>query len=603
MMIRSYGLDIEQANLNDLLGKLTFYLKKETMSKEEWQNCVFIAVQQYGKAGYDTKALALADTVDSSYFESLERLFFDILHLRALMNTGNYDKAIGQIEDLYERTQKLTWKGENQPSVKSGALVEIGKSCLILKNYLQLMECSSKEVIEKLKNIIKSCNIELITSYENGLYNDIDHYTGALSNLGADQIRSKLDEEQEQGLQLIQRAIEIKLRVGNWVGVANSYNALSTYSFTKKDYKNALAYIKKDCILSEKYSSYKDLIITLLHMSNLYMEMRQMKEAREAVRRAQSLVQSIDNNILNERCQIQLNLIDQTAKKIVQDGQALGRKAPCVCGSGNSYQDCCGQADFDYNLLNDVIGLPLLPYSRLDESNMAYSHQNRIADLNRFMCKIADSETRLSFLELFGKGAYMELYELPDMSSIHLKSAQTLLENASEGNILEEISVAISVVILSISALEAFVNQLAYFLGTVNELPRYIHGKVPVEILNGIEDYQRNTRLVDKIQILFSIVYDGDWKRDSFEDYQNLNKLISLRNELVHFKSTDYHRIIPPQEENILKGLDLTIKLRDVPNAWPFKLLTLSFAEWGIRTVEHTIVHVKEVYQKHMQCQ
>ena len=73
--------------------------------------------------------------------------------------------------------------------------------------------------------------------------------------------------------------------------------------------------------------------------------------------------------------------------------------------------------------------------------------------------------------------------------------------------------------------------------------------------------------------------------------------MISVRNELVHFKSADYYRIIPPTDNELLKSRDPSIVLRKVSNSWPFQLLTLSFARYCCETATHTIEYVKAAFR------
>lgn len=75
-------------------------------------------------------------------------------------------------------------------------------------------------------------------------------------------------------------------------------------------------------------------------------------------------------------------------------------------------------------------------------------------------------------------------------------------------------------------------------------------------------------------------------------------KFIKVRNELVHFKSVDFYQIIPMGDNDILKCLPKCIELRDVTNLWPLRLLTDSFARWGMELVEETVDYIKDEYNK-----
>ncbi|KEK12309.1 hypothetical protein EP18_06740 [Lysinibacillus sphaericus] len=98
---------------------------------------------------------------------------------------------------------------------------------------------------------------EIIEVYEKNIIHDIDHYHGALGN--------KLMLLKKQGksnsiniVDSIHEVLKKKLYVGNLQGVANAYSMLATHFLNEKDYKQAIAYSKKDIVLSREYGSYLD---------------------------------------------------------------------------------------------------------------------------------------------------------------------------------------------------------------------------------------------------------------------------------------------------------------------------------------------------------
>ncbi len=126
-------------------------------------------------------------------------------------------------------------------------------------------------------------------------------------------------------------------------------------------------------------------------------------------------------------------------------------------------------------------------------------------------------------------------------------------------------------------------------------------GKIPVEIKNNHTEYQRYKNFTEKISIIANIFCNEKWNRTSFKNYDELYKLILIRNELVHFKSTDYYRIIPPNDNyDILKGIPSKVKLRDISNAWPMRLLNKTFASWSYETINLSINFIKNEYNKNV---
>lgn len=104
-------------------------------------------------------------------------------------------------------------------------------------------------------------------------------------------------------------------------------------------------------------------------------------------------------------------------------------------------------------------------------------------------------------------------------------------------------------------------------------MPEFIKSKLPREIVENPLDYQRNTRFDDKLETIFDIYTNNLWKTKTKNLSKELMKLISIRNELVHFKSVEFFKIIPKKSEHLLlKNLNPKIELRDVSNSY-FKIV------------------------------
>ena len=82
-------------------------------------------------------------------------------------------------------------------------------------------------------------------------------------------------------------------------------------------------------------------------------------------------------------------------------------------------------------------------------------------------------------------------------------------------------------------------------------------------------------------------------------DWNNLKTLLSIRNEFIHFKLSEYEQVIPVPKEphRILKKLPKCVVTRDVFHSWPIKILTPSFAIWSVEIAESMIKYFKKQYE------
>jgi hypothetical protein len=74
--------------------------------------------------------------------------------------------------------------------------------------------------------------------------------------------------------------------------------------------------------------------------------------------------------------------------------------------------------------------------------------------------------------------------------------------------------------------------------------------------------------------------------------------MITIRNELVHFKSAEYEQLLPEPrlDVEIMRQIPKEIQLRKAARAWPYRLLTHSFAIWALSCAESNIEMFKEAY-------
>ncbi len=590
-------LDIERSELNRRVNLIEELISKNKLSDSELRNVYLNIYQLYILQGQDQKALDIIDnSINIDSLETAGKISVLINKIKILLNLGSGIEALQEINLVKDMVHALDWSDKLNKSVKSSSLIEIGKSLTILSIFYSNETGNNADYSEAIEIFD-----ELIENYELNNYNDIDHYLGAKSNKAALLLRSESEDTQNQGIEQMLQIIDEKIKCGYIVGVANSYCNLGLYYLKKKDYKQAIAYTKRDLQITKRFGTLREEISTLLNLSDIYIALRQISNARATVREAMQIAEQTRNTSLAIFISEKIKKIDKIAKELNLNGKTMGPKSECECGSGKTFEECCGEADFDYDDIGKVLGLDhIIPYSKTIDDSIKQSLTKSKDRLGLILRKLSENEIRLSWVEVIHNGALQEIYELPDMANIYLLSAKSLVSNIEYKDMLQEISISLSAALLSVSALEAFLNQLIYFLATIpsDELPEFICEKIPGELIADYTEYQRTARFTDKINVIASIFCNGKWSSEVGMFYNDLFKLISIRNELVHFKSVEYLKIIPPQKDaGILKNLSSEVKLRDISNSWPLRILNMTFAQWSIKTIEQTINYIKDTYK------
>lgn len=412
------NMNADQNELKYTIQEVEKVINSNNLSDEECYTINLNLYQLYILVGQDQRALELINLIDIRNMDQLSKISILTNKMKVLYNLGDYDKLLESINIMFllkSEVDTLEWTDKVTCTIKSGTLLEIGKIANVI------LDSNPKMKDEIGYSLPLQCYDELINSYETNKFQDIDHYLGAMANKATIMLNDSSTEIQNQGLNIMHKGISNKLKVGSWNSVANDYSRLGQYYLKSKNYKQAIAYTKRDLAITKRYGSSRDLIRTLINLSDIYKEVRQLSDARQALREAAKMSKDTGNFHVAKYCSEKIQDISNIAKELSLHGMQIGKKAPCACGSGLSFDKCCGQADFDYDDIGKTLGLNyLIPYSFKD--NGSYSD----LDLNSVLRKLKDDETRLSWLEIKNEGAYQEVYELPDMSNLHLTSARLL---------------------------------------------------------------------------------------------------------------------------------------------------------------------------------
>lgn len=207
------------------------------------------------------------------------------------------------------------------------------------------------------------------------------------------------------------------------------------------------------------------------------------------------------------------------------------------------------------------------------------------------------AERRNSWVDMTVHDGWVETFELADMANQHLMAAKAMAIGAQSDP--DGVSNPLACAILSVSALEAFINQTAYFLLETQKSDGQGVHSVPSELAKGALDFQRYTPLENKWRLLGRALCGDAWPPPQFL-WGDVQLLIDIRNELVHFKSESYERISPPPSHPhpAIRRVPPTIQMRPMPRSWTARLLTPSFADWCVRTTEDLLLYFKQSYRQ-----
>ncbi|WP_042169683.1 SEC-C metal-binding domain-containing protein [Paenibacillus gorillae] len=589
------SLSMTREQLHLCSSELELELLRSDLSYKTKQTIRQNLFQFYISLGFDRKALELINEefdIDSLDVRSKNAILTQ--KLRLYVNLSEDKKVIfNTIDTLLLLVEKLD-SNSNDGINKRGTLLEIGKTFL---HFIDFDYQREDVPFEYINNIFD----KVLQNFDKSRDEDIDHYLGAQSNKAVFLLKSNDKIIQNEGINLLNRNTHEKLTEGYILGVSNNYSTLGLYYLRRKKIAEAIAYTKRDLLITKQFGSLRGEISTLINLSLIYAEAKQMSEARKTLYEAKKLAEVIENAALVLHIMNLISKLKDDSRELATNGEVIGPGATCVCGSNKKYRDCCGEVDFDFGSMEQILGMPnLIPFAKI-VSGVKEDTKPNIKKLDNIMRKMNDSDIRLSWVEIIEHNGWHEIFELMDMASLHINSARRLAFSASTGDLFEEVSNCLGAVMISVSALEAFVNQLIYFISTLNknELPGFILNRIPLEISSDHISYQKNERLIDKVSAIGSLFCGDTWPPEKGSLWSNVNKLITIRNELVHSKTLNYIKIIPPEKSMppFIKNLEASIQLREVANSWPLKILTPSFAQWSVKNTEMLINFIKSQYE------
>ncbi len=568
--ISEKSLSQNEELLIESINELETFLTYSHLSNNNKRQVKLNLTGAFQRRGLHNKALNLISEIEKEKIGPDSHLYIYLIQLKA--------KSLTAIEEFEEATIELDKVIESLLSAKDnkeGAglfLVEASKIYINGGKIKKAEKCLDKSI-----SILKDDD------------NEREHFERAKANKAILMLHSESETTINEGLKLLNDNLYTKSEIGDLEGLGTNYCNLGLHFWRKKDFKGAIAYLRKDLWITRKIGDLHGVAISLRNLTSLYIILKQYKKAKILAKESIEIAQVINNKSIIESSKFQFDQAIEFAKQAGIAKEPSGDKCLCICESGKKYDECCGEVD------HEPIDFPFRFGGMSEEIKADNNKQTSRLD---FIFRDSEmAKTRLSWQNVEIKNGWYKLSELPDMANMYLISAKNILEKINEND--DNFHNPLSCLILSVSALEAYINQVAYFLDDVKNHPESNLHNIPNEFNNGVLDFQRNTELTLKWSILGKCICEEKWTPTS-DIWNNFKSLISIRNEFIHFKSSEYEQVIPSPKtiHPILKKLPKAVETRKVFHSWPMRVLTPSLAQWSVNTAEEMIGYFKEQYKE-----
>lgn len=538
-------------------------------------NATIQIAQLYQKLGRHSDALEVLNNVNAKNIE--EKMLIKMFTAISYEASGKIEESIKLFLELFNNLPLLKW----DEKIIAGLYLEAGKAYSANEDFDKAIE-----YWDKAAKLFKD--------------KDEDNYARALANIGSKLLHSNDINSQEKGKQLIEYSSKIKYEQGDLRGLSTNYCNLGAYYLNKSEYELAFVFLRWDLKISKLIPDKINLALSVSNMAQIYIKVLQLKEARIKIRELTEIAKEINNNILFEKAEDLMKQANEIGKYCGEMGIKVGKNALCACGSGKFYEDCCGQADHEPQKLpwdyDDIL-------SNTESVDSAYKElmDNGVEpfQLDYILRKSDEAKGRVSWNQIEYKNGWTKYSEIPDMANQHLGCAESL---ANELEKEDDLAKCISCLILCACALEAFINQVAYFVYDTKYSEEGNHLTIPEELEAGVMEFERHTELILKWNLLGKCVCGKYWDERA-KIISDFKDLIFVRNELVHFKSVEFEQLIPAPKEvpEVIKRLKGKIEFREIkglPLSWPRKIMTPSLANWSIKTADSLIEYFKDSYNK-----
>lgn len=469
------SLEHDSESITKAIHILSLLLDNPNLTADQLLNAKlsFLTAKQH--SGDHHGALEILEELKDHYDGESDLSIHMLIRMGISYNSLGYtDEACEIYDEILAKWNRNKPKDREEKKTRGIHLLEIGKGYSSSNQKDKARKCWETSLL-----------------YLKGINGEIEHYIRAKSNLAFLSLHDEDEKLQQYGVSQLEELTKHKLAIGDIQGAANNYCNLGTYFRKKSKFERAIAYYRKDLSLSRLAGDKREIASTLGNLATLYADLRQFSQGRELLRESKRLGEELKDEFLLLITENQLNYLNEIAKESGINNLPSGDKAICLCGSGNLFMQCCGQADFE------PVDLPHL-YGGISEDRKVIEDElrslgKRFSPLDFVLRSTPESKNRQGWCEIQKREGWVSVKELPDMANIHLISARKLAEAAED--FPEDISHPLSSVILSVCHLEAFINQLSFFISENHSHPEVNCLTLPEKLIEiGIYEFQKTTQ-------------------------------------------------------------------------------------------------------------
>ncbi|ACK86166.1 hypothetical protein [Methylorubrum extorquens] len=409
----------------------------------------------------------------------------------------------------------------------------------------------------------------------------------AIGNLGMLLISGQDPEEHERGVDMINTAITLKYALDDAAGLAaDCMNLAQFFAERQHRFERAIAH-SHQAVFFARVSGDRRILAQAHHDRGLIkLVMGQLTQARADGRACIELAAELRDARLVAEGQTLLDKADQYGRK----GWGFSPRHPCRCESGRPYVSCCGRADHEPIEVGLLMPGHALAHDASPAAPLARGERPILLDLQ--MRRDEGARFRRGWARVTRRDGWFELGEMPDMASQHLLAARRLTELVPGGGVqpgVADLDVPVAACILGVCAIEAFANSVAFFVHEAMREGEIPLATVPPALATSSSEFVRNTELRQKWRLLEQVLCAPGSMEDRLSD--RFDKLVTIRNELVHFKTPGFEKVAPtPAGHHPFLGLAAgEFEIRDAPRSWPVRLLTPAFGRWCVAVAEELI--------------
>lgn len=557
---------------------LTEILARPNLTENQIMNGRMLLANAFQQLGQSRNALDIYTDLYNTY-NNKDKFTTEVLLRASISYTslGYSDESSKINDEILEKWEKAPPKTRMNRKVRGIHLIEMGKSYSCNEEKAKAKECW-----------------ESALAYLEEFEEEQEHYYRVKSNLAYLLLTKGDGDEQKAAVDELEQLTQTKLLIGDLQGVANNYCNLGLYFRGIGRYERSIAYHRKDLSISREVGNKRDIASTLGNLAILYADLKQYTKGRHLLREAKKIGDELHDEQLQYITKKQLDGLNELAKESGLNKVAVDNKAICACGSDILYKECCGLADFE------PVDMPHI-YGGISEDKKKIDKEIRecgknISPLDFLLRVTPQSKERWAWSQYHSRDGWMSVKELPDMANIHLIAAKEMALASKEEP--AGTSKPLSAIILSVCHLEAFINQLAFFIYDNNKHPEVSCYTLPEElVIKGLLLFQKTTQLETKWSLISNCLLGQNWL-DKQTTWKEIKDLIYVRNELVHFKTDSYEQVVPPPlgKEGIYNKIPEAVVLRQAAHSWPIKLLTPSLATWAVDIAEAMTDCLKHAY-------